>query len=753
MKRKTILFTLLILFSVLNNTVFAQALSGYVYEQENENPLSGISVYIPELMRGSISNEKGYFEFKNIKAGTYYVQISAVGYSSKTIKSNIPQEEVLNIHLNKSNVTIDEIVVSGARTSRKEETPFQIESISKKEISESGNIGMMDALSERPGIDQISFGSGIGKPVIRGLSFSRIMTIYRGMRFENQQWGEDHGIGLDNNGIDRIEVIKGPASLIYGSGALGGVINLIDEKPAISGKIEGDYTISGYSNSLGLNSSLGIKGTGENGFFWILRKNIQNHADYKSGTGRTIGNSRFSSKNINLDFGIIRNHGSSRFSYTYSGQKPGIISDTEMQESLATSRNDRKMQLPFQNLNDHIFTLQNKLFFKASKLYINLGHHINLREEIETAFDTIDLGLRLSTSSYDIKYLFSPHSKGEYTIGFQGFLQNNKNYEGALDILMPDAWLYDNSIFALVNYDLGKWKIQAGGRYDYRKVIANDKELNGYILPGNPKEGEMNRSFSGFSGSAGLTFIPNKNMYLKGNLSSGFRAPDLAELFSNGEHPGTTRFEKGNENFQREQNLEADLSYHINSSNFSFDVAGFYNYISNYIYFSPTGEQINDLNVWQFQQDNAMLYGGESGFRIHPESLPFLKMKSSFSYVRGKRTSDQSDLPLIPANKFFTEIKLVKDRYKFMETPFLAVRMNNVMAQNRIADDELRTPAYHLLHFSVGANFPLGKFSLNVQLYVHNLLNKTYFDHIALTRPFGIHNMGRNFRLNVGITF
>lgn len=747
-------YLLLLSVLLLNVKLFSQQINGRIFEENSRLPLDGASVYIPELMKGAISDKAGNFEIAGLKKGKYLVQFSMLGYSPKSVEVILPLEKDLSIFLQKSEIQVEEILVTSAgKLSRIEETPYQIKTIKADEIMQSGNVSLMDALAQVPGVEQISYGTGIGKPVIRGLSFSRIMTLYRGIRFENQQWGEDHGLGVTSSGIDKVEIIKGPASLIYGSGALGGVINLIDEKPAVKGKIEGDAALTAHSNSLGIGTDIGVKGTSENGNFWILRSNFQNHADYKDGNNRTIGNSRFNSQGIKADAGMIKNWGSTRFSYTYANQKMGIIEETEMEETLASTRNDRKMQLPFQNISDHIFTVQNNFIIGENRLKVTLGHHINLREEIEDDFNEVDLGIRLSTTTYHADYTFSPHKKGEYTVGFQGFFQQNRNFDNANEILLPDALIFDNGIFGLARYNFGKLHLLSGVRFDYRKVTADATRLDDFILPGNPENRKLNSNFGGATGSIGLAYIPAEKMNIKLNIATGFRAPDLAELYSNGEHPGTNRFEIGNASFKREQNIETDLSYSYQSNTFSFEVSGFYNHVYNYIFFSPTSEQVNDLTVWRFFQNDVQLFGGEAGFSFRPASLGFLEFSSNFASVYGNQSGENTPLPLIPANRFNHAVALTRKQWKKFNNSSLSLLVNNTLAQNRTATDELQTPAYNLFHIQGSTEISLGKYALDFNLAVNNLLNTAYFHHLAITRPFEIFNMGRNFRLTTRFKF
>lgn len=256
---------------------------------------------------------------------------------------------------------------------------------------------MMETLTFVPGVTQVSYGPGIGKPVIRGLSFSRIMTVYQGVRFENQQWGEGHGLGLNDPAINRVEVVKGPASLIYGSGAIGGVINIIDDEvPAES--FSGFAGFHLYSNTLGARTMLGFEGSAKNGAYWGVSGNLQSHSDYLDGTNRIIGNSRFGSDMVKGVTGLQKAWGNSRVSYTYNQQQLGIIEEDEMQESLATRHRDKFLQLPYQQVTDHLFSTQTNIKMGSSGIRLSLGHHVNLREENEEAMDQVDLGLQLKTT-------------------------------------------------------------------------------------------------------------------------------------------------------------------------------------------------------------------------------------------------------------------------------------------------------------------------------------------------------------------
>ncbi|SIS63416.1 TonB-dependent receptor [Belliella pelovolcani] len=732
------------------------SVDGKVIDKISKQPLPGVSVYIPELSRGVVTDLDGTFSLTSLPERTLTVQFSFVGYGTKTQTLRVSDRGSLIIELEESISNIDEVVISGAYIMSKESSPIAIEKVSRDAILKVPAPSLMTTLTRTPGVNEISLGPGISKPVIRGLSFSRVLSVYQGGRFENQQWGADHGLGLSETGISNIELIKGPASIIYGSGAMAGVVNLIEETDAIAGNIEGDVNLRGYSNSLGLRSEAGIKGASENGFVWSLRAAAESHADYLDGDGNAIGNSRFNTQNIKTGIGIKKKWGDTRLRYTYLRQRLGIVEEDEVDE-LATGRNDRAMQLPFQDVTDHFLNSETNVFIGEDRLKATFGLHMNNRKEIEEDINEIDLGLRQSNFMYDIKYFKELTDGLEAIVGVQGFYLQNTNMQEAEEILIPDATKDDRSVYLLLNYNKDKWVAQGGIRYDYRKVVADASAPNlvdyGFLLPGEPADRTLTRTFDGVTASAGTTFRPNSEWRFRLNVAQGFRAPDLGELFSNGPHPGTNRFERGNADFVREQNIQSDFGIRYSKSDFSISGEVFYNHIDNYIFFSPTAETRGDLTIWEFEQADARLYGGEIELDIHPRSARWIAGTTSYSMVIGQRRSDMSYLPYIPAFRWNQSIDFKLNDIGVLSKPYISLTGSFVFDQNRAAPLEEETPGYYLLGLNLGSQVMVGGKPLDVYVSGTNMLNKTYLDHLSLFRPFGVNQMGRNVALNVRIPF
>ncbi|HSJ66674.1 MAG TPA: TonB-dependent receptor, partial [Anditalea sp.] len=534
----SLLFSLLTVVAMASEPVI---LKGKVVDKISQQSIPGASIYFSELNRGVVTDENGLFEFKFLPEKSLVVQVTFIGYQSIIKKVNLKElEGQLIFEMEESTTTIDEVVVSGAHVMSRESSPIVISKMNKTEILMQPSPSLMSALTRTPGVTEVSLGPGISKPVIRGMSFSRVLSVYQGARFENQQWGADHGLGLTETGIAGVEIIKGPASLIYGSGAMAGVINLLEEADAAPGHIEGDINLRGYSNSLGGRVEAGMKGMSTNGFNWSLRGASESHADYLDGSGKTVGNTRFNTQNVKASIGLTKKWGDTKIRYTYLKQRLGILEEDE-QEELVTTRNDRVMQLPFQNVTDNFLSSVTNVFLGEDKLMLTLGYHWNLREEIEDDFGKTDLGLRQQNFMYDLKYYKSLSPDLELIVGGQGFFLQNTNYDVAEEILIPNATKDDRSVYSLLNYTNNDWVLQGGLRYDYRKVTADAQGQKfisyGFVLPGAPEDRRLQRDFGGMTASGGATFRPGDKWRFRVNLASGFRAPDLAELFSNGPHP------------------------------------------------------------------------------------------------------------------------------------------------------------------------------------------------------------------------
>lgn len=734
-----------------------KSIEGMVYGEGK--PLEKVVISLKENAAVQTESESdGRFSLNNLEEKKYTLVFERTGFIKKeeTIDLRNGGDETIIVDLQLNPMLFDEVAVVGEKVGLTEKTPYNISRLDAKEVSMKGQpSGVMGLIKHEPGVNAAEMGHGIVKPFIRGLGFSRVVTIYQGNKLENHQWGADHGLGVNDLGIASIDIVKGPASILYGSGALGGVLIMNDDEfYTIDNKVHGLFgtTINTVSGGVRGYGSVGKKM--ENGVFMGVEGAYENHADYYDGNQRLIGNSRFNSTIFRAHAGYKSENLQNKLSYSYSEQFLGIIEDDEMEEgeSLATTRNDRSMQLPFQRVEDHIISYRQSYRISENwKKEMDLTYHYNQREEIEDEFDEIDLGLQQHHVFYNLRVMNALSEHYKQTFGVQGSYIDMRNMLVAEEILFPNAQYFENGLYYLGTYSVGKHTVQGGLRGDYRPLLADANQENiiaeGYTLPGNPADRTLDLNFLGFTGSLGYSYKANDKNIIKVNASSGFRSPDLAELLSNGPHPGTNRFEIGNVNFSNEQSYQGDLSWLYASKKLNINLSIFGNYVDNYIFFVDNGDTtVSGLNIWEFRQTNAFLYGGEMRVKYKPFENNKLAFEIFGNITRGVDLENNENLTFIPADRIGAKASYQPLEKKPLE---MFVRNQYIFRQNRPGFGESETVGYNLLDVGVNYQAKVGRHKLTIGLTAFNLLNQTYFDHISILRAFEITAPGRNVMLNL----
>lgn len=711
-------------------------LKGTLTSKQTETPVMG-TVYIPQLEKGAVADFDGHYILNNIPDGTYSVVFSSLGYETISRKLSFTGGQSLteNIQMIESAVEMEEVIVSTPFHKLQSENVMKVERVSTSDLSSAGAVTLADGIKNIPGVDIISTGQGIGKPVIRGLSSNRVLTYTQGVRLENQQFGDEHGLGINESGIESVEVIKGPASLLYGSDALGGVLYLNPERFAPSGEIHGDISSSYFSNTLGTSSNLGLKTSGKKLKF-LARGSYSSFSDYKTGADYRVTNSRFNEKDFKTGVQYLGAKFKSTIRYNYNRSNIGIA------DEIGEQTQSKELELSFQEIDSHILSLDNTLFLKNSSVDLKAGYLFNDRREYEEDPTTAALRMQLTTFNYDLKYNLPDFGKFETIVGLQGMFQMNKN-KGE-EILIPDANTTDVGLLATSHYHLEKVDLQAGIRFDSRKITsdaARDFGDSDYIPA-------LNKSFTSFTAALGGKVDLSKQISARLNFANGFRAPNLAELTSNGIHEGTNRYERGNPNLNTEQNFQTDLSLEYRHEHIEFFANGFYNAVKDYIFISPTNQVIDNSPVYDYLQDNAKLYGGELGFHLHPHPLDWLHFESSFETVTGQLQNDEY-LPLTPANSLQNTFRVEFNDGKIRQKSSAFITLKNTFDQNNIGTFETRTAGYSLLSAGVESNFKIEKVSLKIGLNGTNLTNKEYVSHLSRFKPESILNIGRSVNVSL----
>jgi iron complex outermembrane receptor protein len=733
-----------LIITFISVTGLAQNLIHGKITNQDQQPLAGANIYLPELNIGVISDQEGNYYIDKLPDGKLKMRVSYIGYDNviRTIILNHFDIE-LDIVLQVTALEAEEIVASGGYNATQHENAIKIDILKLDGQATRVTPNFMEKITDIPGVEMISKGAGVSKPVIRGLAMNDVLTLNNGVRYENYQYSDHHPLGIEEFGVGEVEVIKGPASLLYGSDAIGGVVNFLKEKPAPAGKVLADYNLNLFSNSLGVVQDFGCRGAGQN-IFGGLRFGQKTHADYLQGGGDYVPNSRFNEYAIQADGGYSGKAGLFRLLYDYNRQKIGLAEEDAVAE---ISERGRTNQIWYQQFNNHLLSAQNKLFLGTYRLDINAA--VQSSDLIHYAGENVtEISMNLQTLTYETKLTLPTAETSECIIGIQGMYQRNHNFGNAEVILLPDATSANYSACMLLQRTFfDKIRLQTGGRYDYRTIVT---EAVGEVGDSGYRA-TLDKNYGSFSGSLGATCNLSEQLLLRANLATAYRTPNLAELTSNGEHE--LRYEIGNSALVPQKAYESDLSLHYHIRNLTIDLAGFYNDIEHYIYIAPTNDTTSEgITIYRYRQSDASLRGLETGIHFHPKNWEWLHLKSTYALVLGKRANGDY-LPFIPAGKWHSEIVASRAALGFFDNFFAKVTLNVVAAQNHPAPEEEKTLGFKLVDVGFGGDINFGERTLSLTGSVNNLFDKKYIDHLSTLKEVGYYNPGRNFILSLRIPF
>ncbi|MEO8149196.1 MAG: TonB-dependent receptor [Bacteroidia bacterium] len=722
------------------------SLSGKVTDAESNLPLVTVTVYVPELKIAVNSNANGTYSIDRLHKGNLLIQFTRIGYETGFTTVNLKEgKNEFDIKMHPSQMELKEVKVIGTQSNSPKEIPYTVDVITISQLKENGAFSVSDAVAKLPGVSQLTTGVGISKPVIRGLYGNRVQVNVMGLRFDNQQWQDEHGLGLSDIGIDRIEIIKGPATLMYGSDAMGGVLNVIDEKPAPLNTLKQDVSLKLLSNTLGIGTDYGIKKTTEK-CWWRVRAGLESNADYSSSGNTRVLNSRFADYSAKASIGFNRSKWSSINSAYFSFSQFGFVFDSTNRKTV-DERISRTFDGPHHIVSFIVLSSENSFYKNKTKIKLNGGLVVNHRQEQEGG-NQISLDMLLTTGSLLVQATTPIGLNGEWTNGISLMVQTNKNY-GARTII-PDALTFEGAAFSFYKHHFNRLVLEAGLRYDNRQIDTYETgTING---PGSEIQ-PFSKNLNALNGSVGFAYNPFENLNIKGNFSTGYRSGNLAELSSNGLHEGTSRWEVGNPGLKAEQNTcsEIGFTYELKEQ-VEFSATGFYNRFLNYIYLAPTGQEYVGFNIYNYVQSNSTLKGSEVAIDYHPATAKWLDIKADYSYLEAKQ-DDGAYLPFIPANKINAEVRCESTKKDKSSTRFIKGGITYVFPQNNPAEFETATADYLLINAAVGSDFSFGDKKLTATLVCTNLADKKYYDHLSRFKYYGIYNIGRNISLNLHFTF
>ena len=674
---------------------------------------------------------------------------------------------------------LNELTVTGVTGDTKmKHATAPVSIVTPQVLKATASTNIIDAIARQPGVSQLTTGGSISKPIIRGLGYNRVVVMSEGVRQEGQQWGDEHGVEVDGSSVNSVEILKGPASLMYGSDAMAGVVILHAQPTLAEGEMRASVSTEYQTNNGLFGYNLSMSGN-QQGFVWDARFSQKLAHAYKNEYDGYVPGSQFRERAGRLMWGVNKGWGHSRLTATVYHLTPGIIEgerDPETGELECNTDNIKTYgkTLPFQQVKHYKAVWDNSLNFSTGYLKAIIGYQQNRRQEFEESMDEYELYFKLHTLTYDLRYVTNEFNGWKLSTGIGGMYQKSVN-EGE-EYLIPDYRLFDFGLYATATKALGDcWTLNGGVRYDYRRLHGDALQEDGEM-----RFTDFSRHFNGLTGSVGAVCNINEHVNLRLNVARGFRTPNMSELASNGIHEGSIRYELGSQQLKAEYSLQADLGIDFTSQYVSAQLALFANRIDNYIFTHRVPEEIEEgYLTYAYTQGDARLLGFEAGIDFHP--IHSVHFSNTFSYVDAQlmhASQDTKYLPFTPAPKWSSELKWElshhshstvahhHERHPFhrslLNNLYIAAGLDCYLKQTHIysADDtETATPAYALLSLSAGTDLQInGKKVAELFITADNLLNRAYQNHLSrlkyadeniVTGRRGVYNMGRNITFKI----
>lgn len=784
--------------SAINTDVGKTTLSGIITDKSTGEVIPGATLYIPDLKTGAVSGLDGKYKIENLPQTKILLQVSFSGYKMIIETIDLSTTSTKDFALELSAKEINEVIITGSSQSgERNRTSTPISIVSKTQLLQNSSSNIIDAMAKQPGISQITTGAGISKPVIRGLGYNRVVIVNDGIRQEGQQWGDEHGIEIDEFSVNKIEILKGPASLSYGSDAIAGVINMITAPTLPEGKINANV-LGNYQSNNGL-IAYSANFTGNiKGFIWDVRYSNKKAHAYQNKYDGYVYNSGLKENAVGGIIGLNKSWGYSHLHFNMYELTAGIVEGDrdsatgkfnkpiKFNNSTAgtTIADDRDFCLydigvPYQKIKHYKTVLNNNFVVGQGSIKATIGFQQNHRQEFGDVINPKEYGLYflLNTINYDLRYVFPEKKKLNTSVGINGMQQTSQNK--GKEFLVPEYDLFDIGGFAIAKKSYNKLDLSAGIRYDNRKQNSTDLYLDSLGVKTDVTDSasyhkftKFNSTFSGISASLGATYQFSESVYAKLNIAKGYRAPNISEIGANGEHEGTGRFEIGNPNLKAESSLQYDIAFGLNTEHITTEIDLFYNTIANFIFLqklnSYTGNDsiTQGANTFEFVQGNAILLGGEISIDIHPHPIHWLHFENSFSFVQASQKNQPDSLkhlPMIPAPKLISELKAdIKKIGKFISNAYISLELENYFEQNKFHSafgTETKTPGYSLINVGLGGDIVRKtKTICSIYISANNITDVAYQNHLSrlkytamnnATKRNGVYNMGRNISLKL----
>ena len=783
-------------------TIGTSKITGTVTDKITGKPVAGATITIPDLKIGTSTDANGFYVLKNLPAGKYLIQISAMGYGSFTKAIDLGSTTKIDFKLSTSNYELADVVVTGlVNTTTRQRAPIPVSVVTHRMILENTANTAIDEIASQPGVNETTEGPGTTKPQINGLGFDRVLTLMDGIPQEDFQWGDDHGILIDPYAVNDAEIIRGPASLQYGASAEAGVIIFNSEAFPESGTVVGDVLTEYHTNNGYLGTSLHVAGN-NNGFVWDFRGSGEEAHDYSDPKDGYVLGSAWNQLSGRLRLGLNRSWGYSRLTlsalhrrievpdgnrdstgrFEFDSPINGKIYPTsaDFHSYSANIAGDKVLE-------EYQAWWQNSINVGNGRIGVDIGFTRSVHHDIDSGY--VGTGnLYVNDIPYNFKYHISgTDSSLSFTAGINGIYEVQKGggeppapYIGDYEI--PSYSNFEIGAYAIIEKRYKNLTLSGGLRLDRTDFVGNSLYLlnagdpnQSTVLAGTPGATQQfaafNNKYTGPSGSIGASYQLPDNNYVKLNFSKSYRAPAINELTSNGLNIGSNAVQLGNLNLKAEQGYQIDLAYGYNGKDVNFEADGFCNHINNFIFADRTDSVSQGYPVYQFVSSNVAIITGVSAyFNIHPKAARWFEMDNGFTYIYTylpNSTDSTRHIPYTAAPHLTSEFKFrLKDRHNsILSQTYFKAGLQHDWAQHDIYSalyTEVPSAAYTLFNAGIGTNFvnpKNGRVICSFFVNCTNLTNVAYADHLNLAQYFyavngntvtvtkqnqGVYNMGRN---------
>lgn len=789
-----------VLLLLCHSAIYGQSVNrvyGHITD-ERGIALPGATVFVAIKNVGTATDAQGRFVIDKLDAGVYSLEVNFIGYKKRYVEVKLPSSGSLHIALEPDLHTLNEVVVTDSLAARQRaENALSIEHVDESFIRKHLSGNLMKTLDRLPGVDAIGIGAGQSKPVIRGLGFNRVVVVTNGLRHESQQWGADHGLEVDQFAVAEVEVLKGPASLQFGSDAIGGVIDLKHEKIPESCSVSGKAIATYNSNNDQFGGSV-LASLRKTNYYFSVRASRTDYGDYRVPTdsidiygfkpalyNRRLRNTAGQEWNGHLTFGYIGKHFTNKTYFGILNQKQGFFANARGLEPnrvdlVLHDKSSRDVQYPYQKVQHLSFINSSELFTERFRLSADLGFQHNRREEmsnyvahgfmpavfpdsmsfaevLERAFDKYD-------ASVNLRLNWQMAEQKEVVLGFNAGYQLNR-IDG-VNFIIPAYKQMNAGLYGLWKQKFANNSmLQAGLRLDGGNIIT-ERYSDWFKSPVDQSNQDwdyviraeaLDRKFSAIIWSVGYSKILKSSEW-KFNLGKSFRMPDAMELAANGVNYHHFSYEIGDPSLQPETAYQFDLGFEWHHKSFAVGLTPFISYFTNYIYLNPGYERdySHGAGNQEYRYTQSEVFRAGSEIHAHLTLRKDLRLGLIGDYVFSRQMSGEKKgfgLPFSPPASVLLNMEYQAPDFGSLKKPYFSVDFRWVARQNVVVPPEDPTPSYNVFNVAAGANLKFAGQNLELAFQVQNLLNTKYFNHTSYYRLINVPEPGRSFIVTLTLPF